>query len=281
MNASEVDVRFAAFVRDGDPADLAAVFDALAPDLLLLAAHVSWSGTDAEDLVQATFVTAIERRDDYDTSRPVRPWLVGILVNHARNSNRKVRRELVGEQGVQGVSADASRDDAAGPADAAVTQEVLAAVTSKVEAWDPDHCRGSFRGWLFRVARNIAVDRIHAQSRQARASGDSRIVQLLAQTPERAEAESEVFWAEYRRKLFHWAAEKIRPEVRETSWQSFWLTSVDGVKPEQAAEQLGVSLGSVYAARFRIIARLREIVSRFDESDDGEDSILKSIRSLS
>lgn len=161
-----------------------------------------------------------------------------------------------------------------------VTQEVLAAVSSKVEAWDPDHCRGSFRGWLFRVARNIAVDRIHAQSRQARASGDSRIVQLLAQTPERAEAESEVFWAEYRRKLFHWAADRIRPEVRETSWQSFWLTSVDGVKPEQAAEQLGVSLGSVYAARFRIIARLREIVSRFDESDDGEDSILKSIRSL-
>ena len=56
-----------------------------------------------------------------------------------------------------------------------VTQEVLAAVTSKVEAWDPDECRGTFRGWLFRVARNIAVDRISAQSRQARASGDSRI----------------------------------------------------------------------------------------------------------
>lgn len=159
-----------------------------------------------------------------------------------------------------------------------VTQEVLAAVTKKIETWNPDTNRGTFRGWLFRAARNIAVDRIAKQSKQAIASGDTRVAQMLSEAPLRDEAESDVFWAEYRRKVFHWAAEKIRPEVKSTSWQSFWLTSVEGQKPEDVASELGMSVGSVYAAKFRIVARIREIVARLDDAADTEESILNDMR---
>ncbi len=159
-----------------------------------------------------------------------------------------------------------------------VTQDVLAAVTARIESWDPSAHKGTFRGWLFRVARNIAVDRIVAQSKQATASGDTRVAQMLSEAPERDESESAIFWAEYRRKVFHWAAEQVRPEVKETSWQSFWLTSVEGQKPEEVAAQLGQSLGSVYAAKFRIVSRIRAIVARFDETDHSDDSILQNIR---
>ena len=151
-----------------------------------------------------------------------------------------------------------------------VTQEVLAAVTRKIESWDPDTSRGTFRGWLFRAARNIAVDRIAKQSKQAIASGDTRVAQMLSEAPDINENESDVFRAEYRRKVFHWAAEKIRPEVKTTSWQSFWLTSVDGQKVEDVAQQLGMSVGSVYAAKFRIVSKIREIVSQLDDSPDSE-----------
>ncbi|MFK7817741.1 MAG: RNA polymerase sigma factor [Planctomycetaceae bacterium] len=161
-----------------------------------------------------------------------------------------------------------------------VTQEVLAAVTNKIESWDPTMTRGTFRGWLFRAARNIAVDRIRKQSRQAKASGDTRVAQMLSETPGDTDADSDAFWAEYRRKVFHWAAEKVRPEVKESSWQSFWLTSVEGRKPEEIAEQLGLSIGSVYAAKFRIVARLREIISRLDEAGEYEESILSQIRNV-
>ena len=40
-----------------------------------------------------------------------------------------------------------------------VTQEVLAAVDKRVETWNSDPQKGKFRGWIFRVARNMAVDK--------------------------------------------------------------------------------------------------------------------------
>jgi len=43
----------------------------------------------AEDVVAATFLTAYERRDEYDPARSdVLPWLYGIAVNHLRRHRR-------------------------------------------------------------------------------------------------------------------------------------------------------------------------------------------------
>ena len=77
--------------RRGDPIALGLVFDALAPELLGVAMHVSRGADEAEDLVQQTFLTAIEQRDRYESGRPLMPWLSGILANHSRNAVRKRR----------------------------------------------------------------------------------------------------------------------------------------------------------------------------------------------
>lgn len=74
--------------RRGDTAALGRVFDALAPELLLVAAHLA-GGSAAEDLVQATFVDAIEQRERWDEARPLGPWLCGMLVNHVRRELRR------------------------------------------------------------------------------------------------------------------------------------------------------------------------------------------------
>jgi RNA polymerase sigma-70 factor (ECF subfamily) len=39
-----------------------------------------------------------------------------------------------------------------------LTQQVLMAVAGRVERWDPDRSKGSFRAWLYRVARNLTVN---------------------------------------------------------------------------------------------------------------------------
>ncbi len=159
-----------------------------------------------------------------------------------------------------------------------VTQEVLAAVDKKIEQWRDDPSIGKFRGWLFRVARNIAVDKVVQQSRRAAASGDSRVNQMLAEQPGASETESTVFWTEYRRTLLNWAAEQVQPGVKESSWNSFLLTAIEGKKPEEVAQQLNVSVGSVYAAKFRIVSRIRKIVSQFDDSENVEDDLLNEFR---
>ena len=112
-----------------------------------------------------------------------------------------------------------------------------------------------------------------SQSRRVTASGDSQVANLLAQHPETLEQESTFFWINYRRKLLHWAADQVKPDFHESSWQSFLLTAVEGQKPEDVAQQLGVSVGSVYAAKFRIVARIRKIIAKLDDFENVENEM--------
>ncbi len=76
----------------GRPEDLACVFDHCAPQLLLFASHVAAEPGVAEDLVQLTFLRAIEGADKFESGRPVLPWLIGILVLEAKKQRRQRAR---------------------------------------------------------------------------------------------------------------------------------------------------------------------------------------------
>ena len=156
-----------------------------------------------------------------------------------------------------------------------VSQEVLAAVSKKVEQWQADPAKGKFRGWLFRVARNIAVDKVVQLARRSGASGDTQVAQLLAQQPAVDDSESTAFWMEYRRGLLTWAAHQVRPLVKETSWTSFVRTAVDGEKPEVVAMEMGISVGSVYAAKFRIVNKIRKAIAKLDDSEALENELFQ------
>lgn len=161
--------------------------------------------------------------------------------------------EYVGRRGLQDSDA---RD---------VTQDVLAAVGNKVDSWNADPSRGKFRGWLFAVARNIAVDKIIEVSKKG-ASGGSQAAQILAEIPASPEQETAQFRRNYRRQLMQWAAEKVRPTVSDKSWQSFWLSAIEARPVIEIASELNLTAGNVYAAKFRIIDKIRKLVEYFDDS---------------
>lgn len=87
----ELDRDFALFARTGDPAALARVYDASAAELLALATRLVGDPVEAEDLVQATFLAAIESAGTFGAGRRAMPWLVGILTNRARRLHRARR----------------------------------------------------------------------------------------------------------------------------------------------------------------------------------------------
>ncbi len=91
MTASPLDRDFARYRDSGDPDALARVFDAAAPRLLLVATQLA--PRDAEDLLQSTFVRAIQRAAAWDPERPLWPWLTGILAHEARNLHRRQARQ--------------------------------------------------------------------------------------------------------------------------------------------------------------------------------------------
>lgn len=115
---------FELFRESGDMRALARVFDRLAPELLLVAAHVVRDAALAEDLVQTTFLEAIRSARRWTPCRPVLPWLTGILVHHARKAHRQASREL-----------DAARMPARTmrePPDDVTAQELVAAVSNAI-----------------------------------------------------------------------------------------------------------------------------------------------------
>ena len=149
-------------------------------------------------------------------------------------------------------------------------QDVFRAVAGAIERWDPDPARGRFRGWLFRIARNLLVNFLTAQGRHARGSGRTSVQEFLeAQPAPDAGAEAE-FAIELERRAFRWAAEQVKNEFTGSTWQAFWRTGVENRPIAEVAKELGLSVGAVYIARSRVLARRRERVEQLTE-DSGLD----------
>ena len=149
-----------------------------------------------------------------------------------------------------------------------VTQEVLLAVANSIDQWEADPQRGTFRGWLTTITRNLVVNFLIKQSRHPRGSGDSDFRRGLESLPAPAGDESALFDVEERRQIFRWAADRIRPEFREANWQAFWRTAVEGQSAIEVARELGISPGLVYVSRNRVMKRLREKVEDFRKLND-------------
>lgn len=65
----------------------------------------------------------------------------------------------------------------------------------------------------------------------------------------------------------HWLAVRalkvMQAEFEPASWQAFWNMVVVGHSAAQVAQQLGISVGAVYVAKFRVLARLRQELNGF------------------
>ena len=151
-------------------------------------------------------------------------------------------------------------------ADAAeVTQEVLNRVANSIQKWDPDPAKGTFRGWLYRVTRNLTIDHLRREKRWRSVSQPEEIDQI----PNPTEDESREFRLEYERQLFKWAAGRVKTLFKHDNWQAFWLSAVEGRSIDEVSKELGISRGKVYVARSRVMTRIAvEINKKLEETSN-------------
>jgi RNA polymerase sigma factor (sigma-70 family) len=151
-----------------------------------------------------------------------------------------------------------------------LVQDVFRAVARAIERFDPDPGRGSFRGWLSRVARNLILNLLAARRRHPQGTGDTDVQRLLEDRPEPSGEDSDAFDIEYRRRLIAWAAGRVRGEFSDAAWQAFWQAGVEGRPPREVAEALGMTLGTVYQYKSRAVVRIRREIEQFGGESAGE-----------
>jgi RNA polymerase sigma-70 factor (ECF subfamily) len=119
------------------------------------------------------------------------------------------------------------------------------------------------------VARTKRIDIAARLARQPRGGGDSSVAGQLEAVPDRGDDSEEAEWdRKFRQSQFDWAVAQIRNEFQEWTWQAF-LRTMGGSSAQVVATELGMSVGAVYTARSRVMARLRKEIERagFDGND--------------
>lgn len=144
-------------------------------------------------------------------------------------------------------------------ADAAdLTQEVMRAVAGAISRLEYDPRRGTFRSWLFTVVRNKFRNYLSNKTRKQMTTGGSSVQELLEAQPDRVDALQEQWDHEYDQRVFSWAVDRVKGSFTDTTWQAFWQVSVEGKNARDVAKNVGISVGAVYIAKSRVLARLKE-----------------------
>jgi len=145
-----------------------------------------------------------------------------------------------------------------------VAQVVLAAVAKAVEQREHDPQRAKFRTWLQRVANNAILNAL-TRERRDRGTGGSAFQAALEQEESPGGPDSDLLRLDYRREVFRWAARQVRQEFRQDTWNAFWLTAIEGRSVEAVAKELTKNPGAIYAARSRVMRRIQEKVTEYEQ----------------
>ena len=149
-----------------------------------------------------------------------------------------------------------------------VVQETLLGVAKSIERFQPDG-GGSFRRWLATITRNKMADLLASRSFKERASGNSDVQYWLNQQASE-DSQASVWDFNQRRQVFAFAAQKVRGQVNEQTWQAFHRTAVLNEDVKQVAIDLQMREGMVYVARSRVMSRLRKTVQLWSIADEGD-----------
>lgn len=147
-----------------------------------------------------------------------------------------------------------------------VVQQVFLSVSRSIGNWQAGDDLPPFRAWLSTIARN-AITQVLTRRKPDVATGSSDVREMLLEWPDRDSTDAELE-REARAGIFRWVANQVREEFSPDTWAAFWRTAVDGIPMVEVAQALGRSTGSIYVARYRVLARLKERAQEMSQQWD-------------
>jgi RNA polymerase sigma-70 factor, ECF subfamily len=146
------------------------------------------------------------------------------------------------------------------------TQKVLMSVVRSLGTFRDDLEPAAFRRWLQRIARNELINHVRKAGTQPKSFDDSLVWNDIASKLLDAQAEDfdRDIELEYQRHLLQSAADHVRSTTQESTWQAFWRSMVLAQPTAIVARELGMSIGSVYVAKGRVLQRLQAAVKSLE-----------------
>jgi RNA polymerase sigma-70 factor (ECF subfamily) len=109
---------------------------------------------------------------------------------------------------------------------------------------------GSFRNWLYTILLNRHRDHLRRRSLPSAAAAVSDLPAAAEPNP--------LEEAEYQHLLVCRAMQLMQAEFSAKTWKACWEHVVNGLPAVEVAARLGISAGSVYVAKSRVLNRLRQ-----------------------
>ena len=139
-----------------------------------------------------------------------------------------------------------------------LTQDVLAVLVRELPHFEHAGRPGAFRGWLRQITVNRAREFWRSgRCRTAAVGGSAFLVQL--QELEDSDSELTRTWNEdHDRHVLRHLLALMEDEFGPTPLRAFCRLTFDGATARAVAAELGTTVGAVYTAKSRVLARLRE-----------------------
>lgn len=146
-----------------------------------------------------------------------------------------------------------------------VAQDTLAAFAEAYRRGKYDRDRGRLSRWLFGIAyHQILRQRQRCARRSVKEAGQIGDTKFWAELPdEKASIES---WdQQWEQSLLAECLKQASLEFQPTSVQAFQLSVIEDRPAAEVAEQLNVSVKTIYNAKHRMLKRIRELREQFEE----------------
>jgi RNA polymerase sigma-70 factor (ECF subfamily) len=145
-----------------------------------------------------------------------------------------------------------------------LVQEVLKTVAESLRDFKHNGQCGAFRCWM----RTILVHRLRAFQRSTRIrspiQANSDLLAMVAEQLEDPKSRLSKTWErDHDQYMARKLLELVEPDFQPTTWKAFRRVVLEASEPEAVAAELGISVESVYAAKSRVLMRLRQESQQF------------------
>jgi RNA polymerase sigma factor (sigma-70 family) len=152
-------------------------------------------------------------------------------------------------------------------------QDTVTSVFKSLPGFKTDPAAGSFKNWLFRLARWRIINQFNRRPRDVRAraepfpdrDGTHTATDPVGRLPDESPNALENTWdQEWRDKALGLALGRLKRLAKARHFQAFYLHVIKRQPPGQVARALGTNVAQVYLVKCRLLPVFKRIVRNLD-----------------